>query len=143
MIAPFGLAQEIEPGVIAAPDDVRGVHLTKLTASGDKIDGEKTKITIGSSMGQPLVIAPPNDLLGMAITEGIEDGLSVYAALGLGVWVAGAANRLPALGLIVPSYIEICTIYAHADDAGKRGALELARALERRGIEAPIEGLGP
>jgi putative DNA primase/helicase len=145
MIAAFGLVQETEPGVIAAPVDVRGVHLTKLTADGDKIaelDGAKAKIMLGASMGYPIVLAPSNDLLGMAVTEGIEDGLSVYAATGLGVWVAGAANRMPALGVVMPNYVEICTIYAHADDAGQRGALELARALEKRGIEAPIEGLG-
>jgi hypothetical protein len=34
------------------------------------------------------------------------------------------------------------TIYAH-DDNGKRFALELADALENRGMEVRIEGLAP
>ncbi len=96
---------------------------------------------LGPSMGLPIVLAPPNDLLGLAITEGIEDGLSVSQATGLGVWAAGAANRMPALAAAVPNYIDCVTIYAHADEAGKRGAFELARALQALGIEVLIEGL--
>ena len=83
----------------------------------------------------PIVIAPPNDLLGLAITEGIEDGLSVYQATGLGVWVAGSAGRMPGLADKVPNYIEAVTIYAHADEAGQRGANGLADALVERGVE--------
>jgi hypothetical protein len=29
---------------------------------------------------RPITLAPPNDLLELAVTEGIEDGLSVYRA---------------------------------------------------------------
>ena len=144
MIAAFGLAHESEPGKIAAPINVRGVHLTKLTADGDKIaepDGAKAKIMIGPSMGLPIVISPPNDLQGLAITEGIEDALTVAAETGLGVWAAGAANRMPALAAVIPEYIDAVTIYAHADEAGQRGALELALALEQRGIQVRTEGL--
>ena len=68
MIAAFGLAHESEPGKIAAPINVRGVHLTKVTPDGDKIpdlNGAKAKIMIGPSIGLPIVIAPPNDLLGL------------------------------------------------------------------------------
>jgi hypothetical protein len=103
MIAAFGLAHEIEPGVIAISDHaVTGVHLTRLLPDGsgkaefDDPD-ENAKITIGLSAGSPIVLAPPNDLLGLAISEGVEDGLSAHEATGLGAWAAGSAPRMPAL----------------------------------------------
>ena len=87
------------------------------------------------------MLAPPNDLLGMAITEGIEDALTVHQATGLGAWAAGAAGRMPALADTVPRYIECVTICAHADQAGRDGALGLADALDRRCVEVFIEGI--
>jgi hypothetical protein len=42
----------------------------------------------------------------------------------------------------VPSYIEAVTVYAHEDKAGQAGAHELAEALDHRGIEIRLEGLG-
>jgi hypothetical protein len=142
MIAAFGLAQEIEPGIIAPPVDVRAVHITRLTPHGDKTDVEPVKITLGAAMGMPIVLAPPNDLLGMSIGEGIEDMLSAHIATGLGAWAAGAAGFMPALVDVVPSYIEAVTIFAHDDPAGQRGALALAERLDERGtLDVFIEGL--
>ena len=131
MIAALGLAPEIEPGVIGVPKEIAGIHLTRLTGAGDKAPDEdgKAKKMVGSCQGKPIVLAPPNDLLGLAITEGIEDGLSVYEATGLGVWVAGAAGFMPALAEAVPNYIECISIFAHPDPAGQRGAHDLARKL--------------
>jgi putative DNA primase/helicase len=143
MIAAFGVTEEPEPGTLAAPKTVAGVHLTHLTTDGSKTpnaDG-KAKIMLGVCKGAPIVISPPNDLLGMAVTEGIEDGLSVYQATGLGVWAAGAAGFMPALAPLVPNYIEAVTIYAHDDEAGRRGALDLAHALNARGVEVFTEGV--
>jgi hypothetical protein len=103
MIGVFGLAYEVEPGVIAIKDTaIAGVHLTRLQSDGSGKAGDPTKIMIGLSTGSPIVLAPPNDLLGLAVTEGIEDGLSVHEASGLGVWAAGAANRMPALASAMP-----------------------------------------
>jgi hypothetical protein len=80
MIAAFGLAYETEPGVLAIADRaIAGVHLTRLKPDGSgKAADEPAKIMIGHSTGSPIVLAPPNDLLGLAITEGIETGLSVH-----------------------------------------------------------------
>ena len=99
-------------------------------------------MTVGSPCGRPIVLAPPNDLLGLAITEGIEDALSAHEATGLGAWAAGSAPLMLALANAVPGYIEAVTIYAH-DDSGKPYALELAEALDVRGIEVRVEGLAP
>jgi hypothetical protein len=143
MVAAFGMADEPEPQILAAPKGVRGVHLTRLTVDGDKVPDAagNAKIMIGVCKGAPIVISPPNDLMGMAVTEAIEDALSVYQATGLGVWAAGAAGFMPALAPLVPDYIEVITVYAHDDTAGQRYALELARILNARSFEVFVEGL--
>ena len=86
-------------GVLAIrPEDVMAVHLTRLDTDGSKLS-EKPKIMIGQgAKGFPIVVAPPNDLLGLVITEGIEDALSVHQATGLGAWAAGAKDRLVGAG---------------------------------------------
>jgi hypothetical protein len=141
MIAAFGLANESEPGVIASPTNITGVHITKLTPYGVKAPDSngKAKRMLGTCKGMPIVLAPPNDLLGMTITEGIEDALSVYAVTGLGVWAAGSAGFMPVLANVVPKYIETVTIYQHADDAGRTYSNQLAEALTRRDVEVLIE----
>ena len=143
MIAAFGIPQEPEPGVIEIADyAVCGVHITRLTADGSgKAGTEHDKIMMGKSLGWPIVLAPVNDLLGLGITEGVEDGLTLFQTTGLGAWAAGSASRLPALAGKVPSYVETVTIPAHADKNGQNGARKIASALVRRGIEVDVEGL--
>jgi hypothetical protein len=140
MIAAFGLAHEVEPGVIAIADTaVTGVHLTRLAPNGTgKAGTDHDKIMIGSSVGSPIVLAPPNDLLGLAVAEGIEDALSAHEATGLGAWAAGCASRLPAIADVIPSYIDCVTVLADDDADGRRHAAELAGRIHDRGIEARL-----
>jgi hypothetical protein len=141
LIAPYSLVDEPEPGVLGVAHNVSAVHLTLLHRDGTgKADIAPNKLTVGQPCGRPIVIAPANDLLGIAITEGTEDALSVYEATGLGAWAAGCAPYMPALAPMVPGYIEAVTIYAH-DDGGRRFAEALAAALDLCGIEIRIEGL--
>ncbi|PWT73233.1 MAG: hypothetical protein C5B46_05685 [Proteobacteria bacterium] len=141
MIAAFATVDEPEPGLLGKPRHVASVHLTLLRPDGsDKADVEKPKLMVGSSR-LPIVLAPPNDLLGLAISEGIEDALTEHLSTGVGAWAAGAAGRMPNLADLVPSYIEAVTILAHNDDAGRRGARDLAVTLDRRGTQVTIEGL--
>ena len=144
MIAAFGIPTEVEPGTICiAADAITGVHLTRLLPDGSGRErGDKAKIMIGHSMGSPIVLAPPNDLLGLAIAEGIEDALTVHQATGLGAWAAGAATRMPALADVVPDYIECVTVAADDDDIGRGNAEELARRLRCRNIETRITPVG-
>jgi Toprim domain len=116
MLAAFGLA------------DVQGVHITHLSPDGTKLG----KIMLGPTAGNPIVLAPPNDLGGLAIAEGIETALSA-AQEGLGAWAAGSAGHMPKLaGVIAPLlYVEAVTILAEDDDAGRRGAEDLAGELIR------------
>jgi hypothetical protein len=141
MIAAFGFCNEPQPGIIVAPSVVDSVHLTLLAPDGGgKADVEKPKLLVGRPLGRPITIVPPNDLLGLAITEGIEDGLTACLT-GLGVWVAGNAPLMPSLADAVPDYIDAITIYAHPDN-GERFALEHAQALDARGFRNVfIEGI--
>lgn len=142
MIAAFALVDEPAPGELGKPHDVESVHLTLLKSDGSgKADTKPNKLTIGSPLGRPIILAPPNDLLGLAICEGIEDALTVHQATGLGAWAAGSAGFMPRLADVVPSYIEAVTIYAHADKSGEDGARKLTAALTKRGIETVMEGL--
>lgn len=144
MVAAFARATERdEPRVLAIADHaVRGLHITKLSPDGSaKANVEPNKIMIGPSAGFPIIVAAPNDLLGLAICEGIEDALSVHEASGLGAWAAGSAGRMPALANVVPTYVECVTICAHADPAGQTGAIKLADALRARGIEVVLHGV--
>jgi Toprim domain len=90
----------------------------------------------------PIALAPPNDLLGLAICEGIEDALSVHAATGLGTWASGGAGRMPTLTEAVPSYVECVNIFGHEDPAGRRYATDLAVRLRSRGFEVLLKFLG-
>jgi hypothetical protein len=143
MIGAFGLAGEPEPGKLAiARDAVRGVHITRLLPDGsDRERGDHAKIMIAHSASWPIVLAAPNDLLGLAITEGIEDGLSVHEATSLGSWAAGSASRMPALAATLPPYIDSVTVMLDDDGAGRRHAPELATRIRTRGIEARLRRL--
>jgi hypothetical protein len=144
MIGVFGLAHETGPGEISITDSaVRGVHLTRLLPDGSgkaifEDPDEQAKIMIGHSTGCPIVLAPMNDGLALGITEGIEDGLSIRQSLGIGVWAAGAASRLPGLAKIVPACTDTVPIFAHDDHDGQRYAAELGLQLRTRSIDVKI-----
>jgi hypothetical protein len=142
VMAAFGLCAELEPGVLAPPRSVNAVHLTLLKPDGSgKANTDPVKLTIGKPLKRPIILAPPNNLLGLAICEGIEDALTAHAATGLGAWASASAGFMPGLADSVPSYINAATIFAHADKPGQDGACKLATALRARGIETTVEGL--
>jgi Toprim domain len=140
MVVAFGLPIEPEPGVLDIADDaVRGVPLTLLRPDGSgKAKAIPNKLTIGTCSGVPMVLAAPNDLLGLAVAEGAEEALTVHQLTGLGVWASGGASRLPALADTVPDYIDTVRVMVDADDAGRRGAHELARRLLARNFHVEL-----
>lgn len=140
MIAGFGLPLEIEPGRIRLPDDhLRGVHITRLAADGlGKAGTDNDKVMVGLSAGWPIVLAAPNDLLGLAIAEGIEDGLSAHAFTGLGAWASGGAKRLPPLADVIPGHVEAVRVMADADADGVRFARILFDTIRGRVPDARL-----
>jgi hypothetical protein len=145
MVTAFGFPEEPEPGALSIRNEaVVGVHLTLLKPDGSgKADFEPNKITIGRCLGAPLVLAPLNDLLGLAISEGIEDALSVHQTANLGAWAAGSAGRLPALADAVPSYVDCVRVLVDDDEAGHRGARGLAYQLRTRGRYVELVNSSP
>ena len=146
LIAAFGIPDEPAPGLLAIADQaVVGVHLTKLKPDGSgkaEAPGQAEDHGRPPSSGFPIVLAPPNDSLGLAIAEGIEDALSIHEATGLGAWAAGAAGRLPKLAARIPAWIDCVTIAAHADPARRpRAPSSSPELLAERGIETLVEGL--
>lgn len=141
MIAAYGVPIEPEPGLLRMTEKAfRGVQITRLNNRGEKLPDDP-KITIGKCLGSPIVLAPMNDLLGLAIAEGAEDALSIAEATGLGAWAAGGASRLPALASTVPSYADCISIVTDADEAGRRNSGELAVRLRARRLRAEIVAL--
>jgi hypothetical protein len=140
MLVPYGLASEPEPGQLTiAEAAITAVHLTFLKPDGSgKADVDPAKITVGSPKGMPLMLAPMNDSLGLAITEGIEDALSVHRGTGLGAWAAGSCTLMPALSAAVPAYTNAITVIADDDASGQRGARDLAHALICRGFSVDL-----
>jgi hypothetical protein len=141
MIIPFASPEEPEPGrLFISPASITAVQLTLLRPDGSgKAECSPNKKRIGRGPGVPMVIAPPNDGLGLIITEGVEDALSLHQATGLGAWAAGGVTFMPALADAVPDYIEVVTIAAHPELEARRRAEELAARLVRRGIAAEIQ----
>jgi hypothetical protein len=138
MIAAYGVPLEPQPGTLVMPEAaVVGVQLTRLTSKGRKLP-ENTKVTIGRCLASPIVLAPMNDLLGLAIAEGAEDGLSIAEATGLGSWASGGASRMPALATTVPDYTGCISVIADADEAGRRNSTELVARLRARRLWAEI-----
>lgn len=134
MIAAFAFSRNGETASIEAVS-VQAVHITRLAADGSgKAGTDADKIIIGTPRGTPIMLAPITDSLGLAITEGIEDALSIHEATGLGTWAAGSAPFLPALSETLPNYIEAVSIVADADEAGRRFARDLSSALRQRDI---------
>jgi putative DNA primase/helicase len=132
MIAAFAYPNDADPGVLGEPVNVDAVHLTALAPDGTKATNTETpKLMVASPAGRPITVAAMNDgMWGLAITEGIEDALSVHQATGLGAWAAGSAPHMAKLAsAIVCAKPESVSIFADGDDAGRRHARELASEL--------------
>jgi hypothetical protein len=136
MISAYALPVELESGELGAPRDVTAVHLTLLKTDGsDKADVKPNKLMLGSPGALPIALAPINDLLGLAVTEGIENGLSAHQANGFACWAAGSWGRMEKIAVSVPRHIESVTIFGDADQVGEYGAQGLARALHERWVK--------
>lgn len=86
-----------------AGDPLTGVHLTRLLPDGSgKFEGDgPSKITMGDTIGQPIVIYTnendEGDNIPIVIAEGIEDIGSMVIATGWDGWAAGTAGRIAAV----------------------------------------------
>ena len=111
VIAAFGMAEEIAPGIIDVPRDVKALHLMRLKSDGSALLRGGSKVTLGSALRANIVIAPPNDLAGLAVTVSVEEALAVRQTTGQGAWVATSAVRMFALADAVRAYVELVTAH--------------------------------
>ena len=116
----------------APPDDVSAVHLTLLKPDGSgKAEVEKPKLVIASPAGKPIVIAPLNDSLGLAICEGSRR-MNVDQATGLGTRAAGSAGTMPHSPYPIAA---TSSIVADANEAGQSRSTKPLEGLAARGIQ--------
>lgn len=126
------------PAMIArfasANGETNGIHLTRLAANGTrKADVENPKITLGPSMGWPIIITKSKPAL--IIAEGIEDALSfALAATHCSVWAAGSAGRIPPVLGRAKAFDKVFV----AIDNDAAGALALERSLKVRPDLIPV-----
>ncbi len=142
MIAVYGVAHEIAPGEIDIADAaVTGVHITRLLPDGTwRERSGDAKIAIGNDITEPIVLAPPTDLLSLGIVEGIEKGLILHQDTGCGVWAAGCAGKLPKLAQHVPRFISSVTIIVDPDIDGRRNSEALGDLLLDHGFDVRLTG---
>lgn len=119
-----------------------GVHLTKLKTDGSgKAGTDSDKIMIGSSRGQPIMVADNQDREELIVAEGIEDAATLAIATGWSAWAAGSAGRLPAVVAAAPASAKM--FYAADLDWGKKdkvrsGPRELAKSIAVRPDLIPL-----
>lgn len=108
-----------------------GVHRTFLDPDGRKLDRKML-----GRQGVIRLSADEEICSAIGIAEGIEDGLSIRVSGWSPVWVAtsaGAIARFPTL-----AGIQALTIFADADDAGRKAANTCAARWQEQGREVRI-----
>jgi putative DNA primase/helicase len=118
-------------------DDVVAVHRTFLSADGTgKAEVDPSKMTLGPIGGGAVRLAPVGDRL--AVTEGIETGLSVLLATGIPTWAALSTGGIRKLVLPPLPMAANVTIAADNDAPGRSAAHDAATRWHAEGRRAWI-----
>lgn len=119
--------------IICAMRDVAGelvaVHQTFLTPESQKIsgDGIKARLFFGAVKGAAMRLAPVRDRV--ALTEGMEDALSIMQATPWPCWATGSASNIPDL----PETIREVLLCPDNDTAGNAWAEKAAARYTAEG----------
>lgn len=136
------------PAMVAAVTDwqghIRAIHRTFLAPDGKgKAPVTLAKMTLGQVGGLSCHLAPAGEEL--AITEGIETGLSVQLSTHFPTWAALSAGGISNLILPPLPLASTVTIYADNDPIGIRSAQKAAYRWREEGrhvkIVLPPEGM--
>jgi len=104
--------------------NVVAVHRTFLRQDGlGKADLDPDKMTLGRCKGGAVPLALPASVL--AVSEGIESGLSYMAGSGIGTWAALSANGIR--NLILPEIVRHVVLAVDPDPVGLMAAQSAAR----------------
>jgi len=127
-------------GSIIKGDELVGIQRHYLTKEGNKADVKANKsmmgVLKGGISGGAVRLGEPTDTL--AITEGIETGLSVQLATGVPTWSSCTAALLAKVE--IPETVKTILIFADKDKngAGKKVAEKLAERLRTEGKKVKI-----
>ena len=127
------------PAMVAAVVDVQGhlvgIHRTYLGADGcSKAAVKSSRMMLGNCGGGAVRLAPVAPEI--AITEGIETGLSVQQATGIATWSALSAGCIKSL--TIPTEVRRITIFADGDQVGIAAAEYAARRFHAEGRKVRI-----
>jgi hypothetical protein len=103
-------------------DRITGIHRTFLRPDGCKADLPDTKMSLGRVRGAAVRLATAGPKL--AISEGIETGLSFMQATGIPTWAALSTGGMQTL--VLPPDAREVIIAADPDDAGQKAARSAA-----------------
>lgn len=124
--------------LVNAPDgEPAGIQRTFLTEDGRKAasaDG-KVKYSLGNLRGGAVHLGP-SLATGMAVTEGVEDALSLMQMGAASAWSAAGTGMLCSMHL--PELVRSVVIGADADMPGQHAAAKAAAAFARDGREVRI-----
>jgi len=130
------------PAVIAKMVDIKtnegvGIHRTYLRPDGGgKLTDVTAKKMFGRASHTAIKLTPDEDVtLGLAITEGVENGLTMLG-LGFHVWALGSAGAIAKFPVLAG--IEALTIFADMDEAGLKAANECAERWSNAGVEVAV-----
>jgi hypothetical protein len=100
------------------------VHRTFLRQDGlGKADLDPDKMTLGRCKGGAVRLAPPARVL--AVSEGIESGLSYMAGSGIATWAALSAAGIR--NLVLPDIVQQVVVAVDPDPVGLMAAWYAAR----------------
>lgn len=118
-----------------ASSEVIGLHRTFLKPDGNgKADVEPNKMMLGKTQGGSVHLGKPEGVL--AITEGLETGLSVFQATGIPTWAALSTAGM--IGLDLPQNIQDVIICADNDVPGMKAAEKAAQKWLTEGRKVRI-----
>lgn len=125
-----------------SPGEITGIHRTFLRGDGSgKADVPDAKMSLGTVRGSAVRLAAAADQ--MAVSEGIETGLSFMQATGMPTWAALSVSGLKAL--VLPPEVREVVIAADPDEQGLKAARQAATRWHAEGrkvrIAKPPQGL--
>ncbi|AYJ86892.1 virulence-associated protein E [Sphingomonas paeninsulae] len=129
----YGWGSILHPALIAAitspAGDLIGIQRTYLTEDGGKAPFDKVKLSLGRVRGGAIQLGAAT--ASMLVTEGLEDGLTLFQVLGRSVWVSAGTSMLPAIEF--PPIVRAVVIGADGDAPGEAAAQKAAEAYSLAG----------
>ncbi len=131
MHTPTGLILPAMVAGVQGPDGkVKAVHRTFLSRDGAaKASVRDPRMSLGPVAGGAVRLARANGRL--AVSEGIETGLSILQATGVPTWAALSATNMA--NVILPPGIRDVILGPDGDEAGETGARQAAKRFVQEG----------